>query len=79
MTGHIGWVVSSHGFGHAARSCAVIEALWRLQAGRLEPQVNVTIFGRTPPWFFEQSLGVPGENGDYELVDVETDLGLVQT
>lgn len=71
---HIGWVVSSHGFGHAARSCAVIEAIWRHA-----PDVHLTIFGRTPDWFFEQSLGTPGQNGDYELVEIDTDLGLVQT
>lgn len=71
---HIGWVVSSHGFGHAARACAVIEAVWRCA-----PDVQVTIFGRTPAWFFEQSLGMPGESGVYDLVDADTDLGLVQT
>ena len=69
----LGYVVSSHGYGHAARSCAVIEAIWRT-----DPDVHVTIFGRTPSWFFHQSLGRLGESGTYELVPLDTDVGLVQ-
>lgn len=70
----LAYVVSSHGFGHAARACATIEALWTL-----EPAVQITILGRTPDWFFHQSLGLPGEHGEYELVSIDTDIGLVQT
>lgn len=87
----LAYVVSSHGFGHAARACAVVEALWREPAGR---DVHVTFFGRTPDWFFrqslrdqslrdqslrDQSLGPPGPWGSYDLVAVDTDVGLVQT
>ncbi|MDA8019382.1 MAG: hypothetical protein MPN21_18220 [Thermoanaerobaculia bacterium] len=72
----LAYVVSSHGFGHAARACAVIEALWNTNSGR---EVHVTIFGRTPEWFFHQSLGPPGDPGSYEVVPADTDVGLVQT
>lgn len=68
-TPRLAYVVSSHGFGHAARAAAVIDALWRLR-----PEVEVVIFGRTPPWFFDDSLG---RAVGYHAID--TDIGLVQS
>ena len=64
----IAFFVSSHGFGHAARSAAVMEALYnRLPASRF------SIFTGVPRWFFEDSMTAP-----FEYVECLTDVGLVQ-
>ena len=60
--------VSSHGFGHASRSCAVLEQLCDL-----EPRVQVELFTRIPEWFFA-SLGQ-----HLHFHELDCDLGLVQT
>ncbi|MEM1181831.1 MAG: hypothetical protein AAGM22_26030 [Acidobacteriota bacterium] len=64
----LAYVVSSHGFGHAARSAAVLSAF-----GALHPDVRLCVVTTTPRWFFEQSLDVP-----CDYCEVTTDLGLVQ-
>jgi hypothetical protein len=64
----IAWFVSSHGFGHAARSCAVMEA-----AFAQDPGVEFHVFSSVPPWFFRDSLSAP-----YTLHPEEVDPGLVQ-
>ncbi len=64
----LAFVVSPHGFGHAARACAVIQAL-----GDRRPELRFEIFSTVPPWFFAQSLTVPHAVHP-EVVDV----GLVQ-
>ncbi len=64
----IAFFISPHGFGHAARSAAVIEAL-----SVLERRVEIGIFTTVPKWFFEESLSI-GFHYHYEI----TDLGLVQ-
>ncbi|MEO1370779.1 MAG: hypothetical protein AAFX50_26650, partial [Acidobacteriota bacterium] len=64
----LAYIVSSHGFGHAARSAAVIDAL-----NARRPEVRVEIVTTTPRWFFEQSLAAP-----FGYREVTTDLGLVQ-
>ncbi len=46
--------VSSHGFGHAARVAAVVEA-----AFSLEPTLEVHLFTSVPEWFFRDSLSGP--------------------
>ena len=61
--------VTPHGFGHAARACAVMEAIARF-AG---PEARFDIFTRVPRWFFERSLG-----DGFEVHDVPTDVGLAQ-
>ena len=61
-------VVSSHGFGHASRSCAVLE-----QLRDLEPRVQIELFTRIPEWFFA-SLGQ-----HLHFHELDCDLGLVQT
>jgi hypothetical protein len=64
----IAYVISPHGFGHASRSAAVLEALRELR-----PEIVPHLFTTVPPWFLEDSLG-----GEYELHPVVTDVGLVQ-
>lgn len=60
--------ITPHGYGHAARSCAVMLAL-----RRAAPGVFFDIFTRVPQWLFAASLG----NG-YLYHELETDIGLVQ-
>jgi isopentenyldiphosphate isomerase len=66
---HIACFVSSHGFGHAARSSAVMNAIYEQW-----PYVYFEIFTETPEWFFSQSLQAP-----FACHQVKTDVGLVQT
>jgi hypothetical protein len=63
------YCISSHGFGHAARACAVIEAL-RERA----PELRCEVVSGVPSWFFEHSLGraVPHD-------PTVIDFGLVQS
>jgi UDP:flavonoid glycosyltransferase YjiC (YdhE family) len=60
--------VSPHGLGHAARICAVAEAL-----GALRRAVRFEVFTRAPRWIFEQSL-----TADFGYTELLTDIGLVQ-
>jgi len=64
----IAWFVSPHGFGHAARSCAVMERLHELA-----PDVEFDIFTTVPRWFFDSSLTVP-----FTYHEHRSDIGLVQ-
>jgi len=64
----IAYVISPHGFGHAARASAVITALQEVDAG-----LHVDVFTSVPSWFFEDSL--PGPWAYHPIV---TDVGLVQ-
>jgi hypothetical protein len=59
--------VTPHGFGHAARACAVLSAVAERVPLALE------IFTTTPEWFFADSLRVP-----WRYHAVRTDIGLVQ-
>ncbi len=61
--------ITSHGFGHAARTCAVLNA-----AAKLRPGLSARIFTEVPEWFFRESLEVP-----FDLHACKTDVGLVQT
>jgi len=61
-------VVSPHGFGHAARSSAVIEAL-----ARHRPELEFHILTTVPRWFFADSLRCR-----FTLQRLVTDVGLVQ-
>jgi hypothetical protein len=60
--------VSPHGFGHAARASAVMQALHRLN-----DDVRCDIFTTVPRWFFAESLDAP-----FAHHPLETDIGLVQ-
>lgn len=64
----LAYFITPHGFGHAARACAVMAA-----AQRRIPDLRWEIFTRTPDWFFAESL-----RGPYRLHPTETDVGLVQ-
>jgi hypothetical protein len=64
----VAYVVSAHGFGHAARASAVMAAL-----ARFRRDLRLEIFTTVPSWFFAQSL-----DADHVVHPVETDLGLVQ-
>jgi len=61
--------VSPHGFGHAARSAAVLAAL-----AEQEPALEVTLWTTLPRWFFAESLEFP-----FNYQDFACDVGLVQT
>ncbi len=65
----IAWFISSHGFGHAARSCAIMAA-WRRQ----NPQLHFHLYTQTPRWFFDEAL----QDG-FTYHTWQSDVGLVQT
>jgi UDP-N-acetylglucosamine:LPS N-acetylglucosamine transferase len=65
---HIAYFISPHGFGHAARAAAVMEALYKL-----ESSIRFEIFTKVPALFFEDSLETP-----HSYHSVLTDIGLVQ-
>jgi hypothetical protein len=64
----LAYFVTPHGFGHAARACAVMQAVHAL-----DPDVEFDLYAGTPRWLFEQSLGEP-----VRYVALETDVGLRQ-
>jgi len=59
--------VSSHGFGHAARSAAVMAELARVADARFE------LYTATPRWLFDESV-----EGRYRRHGLQADVGLVQ-
>jgi hypothetical protein len=61
--------VSPHGYGHAARACAVMQAL-----AELDPAMTFEVFTLVPDWFFADSLSCP-----FRYHPLLTDVGLVQT
>jgi len=63
------YFITPHGYGHAARAAAVMEAVCDLA-----PEVFFEIFTRVPNWFFNLSL-----QGKYAYHEQNTDVGLVQT
>lgn len=60
--------VSAHGWGHAARTAAVLAALRERRPG-----TRLHLFTRAPRWFLEETLG-----DDVRVHPVEADVGLVQ-
>ncbi|HBI16043.1 MAG TPA: hypothetical protein DDY20_11105 [Desulfobulbaceae bacterium] len=64
---HLGCCVSSHGFGHAARTSAILQALAELA------QVRCTVVSLVPHWFFQSSLPCP-----FTYYPWQSDIGLVQ-
>ncbi|MGD9289839.1 MAG: hypothetical protein PVG74_19635 [Desulfobacterales bacterium] len=60
--------VSPHGFGHAARAAAVMEAL-----SQSDKALQFEIFTTVPSWFFQDSMSA--QFGYHKLT---TDIGLVQ-
>jgi hypothetical protein len=64
----IAYFITPHGFGHAARASAIMEA-----ASESISSVSFDIFTTVPEWFFTDSL-----SGDFEYHEFVTDVGLVQ-
>ena len=64
----IAYFVSPHGFGHAARACAVMAALHEI-----DPTFHFDVFTRVPRWFFADSL-----RGAFTYHSLLSDIGLVQ-
>lgn len=64
----IAYFVSPHGFGHAARTCAVLERLVLLR-----PDLTTHLYTQVPSWFFSAS-----PIGHFEYHELRCDLGLVQ-
>jgi hypothetical protein len=64
----IAYFITPHGFGHATRACAVMQALQRRWPG-----LHCEIFTRVPDWLFAESL-----QGSFTCHDLLTDIGLVQ-
>ena len=60
--------ISGHGFGHAAREMAVINAL-----GSRLPDHEIVVRTSAPRWLFHQTVRVP-----ISFVEGETDTGIVQ-
>ena len=67
MSLRIGCCITPHGFGHAARTAAILEAL-----GRRRP-VHGVVVTLVPRWFFADSLSMP-----FSYHQLTTDIGLVQ-
>ena len=65
----LGCFITSHGFGHASRSLAVLS---ELQA--LVPTLRFEIFTQTPYWFLAENL----DPACFTHHDVNVDVGLVQ-
>ncbi|MBC8412821.1 hypothetical protein H8E50_04015 [bacterium] len=68
MNNSIACFISPHGFGHAARLTAIMEAL-----RRLDPSIRFEIFTLVPCWFFASA-----EIGEFGYHETLTDIGLVQ-
>ncbi len=64
----IGYFISPHGYGHAARACAVMAAMHDIN-----PSIRFEIFTTIPEWFFLQSL-----SGPFTYHSLLTDVGMVQ-
>lgn len=61
---------TSHGFGHATRAVAVLQALTRIN-----PRLKVNVFSTLPDWFWNENLS---PEIAYRAHRLETDVGLVQ-
>ncbi|MCP4752268.1 MAG: hypothetical protein GY866_15350 [Proteobacteria bacterium] len=64
----IAFFASPHGFGHAARSAAIMSALHEVN-----PSIRFEIFTLVPEWFFRESL-----SACFVHHSLATDVGLVQ-
>lgn len=64
----LAYFISPHGFGHAARAAAVMNAL-----SRLHSSIRFEIFTLVPRWFFHDSL-----NAKFTYHETLTDIGLAQ-
>ncbi|GAP06522.1 UDP-N-acetylglucosamine:LPS N-acetylglucosamine transferase [Anaerolinea thermolimosa] len=65
---HLAYFITPHGFGHAARACAVMIALQKI-----ESSIHFDIFTTIPEWFFHESGIV-----SFTYHKIVTDIGLIQ-
>jgi hypothetical protein len=65
---NIAYFISPHGFGHAARACAVIQA-----AQATLPGLHFHLYTTVPEWFFQNSL-----ESNWSYHSILCDIGLVQ-
>jgi hypothetical protein len=65
----VAYFVSPHGFGHAARACAVMAAMRRRR-----PAIHFELFTEVPKWFFSDSLP-----RCFSYQHLSSDVGLVQS
>ncbi len=65
----VAYFISPHGFGHAARSAAIMTALQHL-----DPGICFEIYTLIPEWFFSESL-----TGPFHYHALKTDIGLIQS
>jgi len=68
-TFNLAYFISPHGFGHAARASAVMNALHAAHR-----DFYFHIFTSVPEWFFKDSL-----NGQFKFHELVTDVGLIQS
>jgi UDP:flavonoid glycosyltransferase YjiC (YdhE family) len=68
VTVRLAFFVTPHGFGHATRAAALMQAIHDA-----EPAARFVVVTTTPPWIFAESLSAP-----FEVLPVATDVGLVQ-
>jgi hypothetical protein len=47
----LAYFITPHGFGHAARDSAIMDAV-----SKIVPSVSINIFATVPEWFFKDSL-----------------------
>ena len=64
----LAYFISSHGFGHASRSAAIMTAIHEQL-----PEIQFEIFSQIPGWFFTESITEP-----YIYHPVQTDVGVIQ-
>lgn len=64
---NIAYFISSHGFGHASRACAVMNELEK------SGDYHFTLFTEVPQWFFMDSL-----NFEFNYKIYKSDVGLIQ-
>ena len=65
---HIAFFVSYHGFGHASRASAIMDALWERNKN-----IIFDIVSDVPEWFFHDSL-----SASYNYFGFKVDVGFVQ-
>ncbi|NPV85861.1 MAG: hypothetical protein HPY45_07625 [Anaerolineae bacterium] len=68
MTVCLAYFISSHGFGHASRACAIMAAMHKKQ-----PRTHFHIFTQTPYWFFDEAL-----TGAFTYHEIVSDVGVAQ-
>ncbi len=66
---NLAYFVSAHGYGHAARACAVMNRILKEW-----PEVHFLIFTQVTQWFFEDSL----PKNAFAYFETFTDVGFVQ-